>query len=189
MDRQPWVHHFALVISSPQQQVTSSISRWSLSIRRRITNLLNRKIMNSNQIIESINAGIYSKNVSYTAPFSKGAYLAFVAEWKEAYKKLSASIRAQRLLFRNAQRVAAGKESRFTPEQEKELIAASKFQMPSSIGFVQITPPRYGAVHFMLVLRKLMKIEADKSYQASKETSGQPEEKALSQSITKPNLR
>lgn len=143
--------------------------------------------MNPTQIIESINAGIYSKNISYSAPFSKGAYLAFVEEWKTAYKKLSASIRAQRLLFRNAQRITAGAPSRYTPEQEQELIVATKFQMPANLGFVQITPPHWDVVHFMLTIRKLMKIEADKSYQASKVTSGQPDENALSQSTTKPS--
>jgi len=112
--------------------------------------------MNSTQIIDSINAGIYSKNTSYATPFSKGAYLEFVTQWKQTYAKLSKARRAQKLLRKkkNAENEALKKEAVFV--------------LPSTLGFVQLTPFKWtDPVAFLLVLRKQMKLEVVKIRQQS----------------------
>lgn len=146
--------------------------------------------MNPTQIIDSINAGTYAKNSSYPMPFSKGAYLEFVSEWKKSYAALTAAIRARKALHRERQRSLAGK-SRLTTEQLAELEKQAKFELPKNLGFVTIVPTSWWKsdhlwtyVEFLLVLRKQMKIEANKSYHATHSTSGQPDENALSQSNT-----
>lgn len=146
--------------------------------------------MNPNQIIESINAGMFAKNTSYPTPFSKGAYLEFVSEWKKAYAALTQAVRARKALYREEQRAAVGK-SKLTAEQLAELKKASLFELPKTLGFVTIIPTSWwksnhlwAYVQFLLVLRKQMKIEADKSYHAVQTTSGQPDENAFNQSKT-----
>jgi hypothetical protein len=130
--------------------------------------------MNLNQINDKINSGTYAKNISYPTPFSKGAYLEFVSEWKKTYALLSIAIRANKQLEKEARRPVP----KLTDEQEKKLIEQAKFVLPASLGFVQIkdvsTPGWYPTswrlrqtAHMLLTLRKQMKIEADKSYKAA----------------------
>jgi hypothetical protein len=154
--------------------------------------------MNPNQINDIINSAMFSKNVSYTTPFSKGAYLAFVIQWKQEYALLSRAIRANKELEKEFKRdlVGAGK---LTLEQANMLNAQTTYVLQTQIAFVQIAsyPSAPGwmpmsqrlklVAHFLLAIRKKMKIEAAASYQASHATSGQPETKALSQSTTADN--
>jgi hypothetical protein len=148
--------------------------------------------MNPTQINESISAGIYAKNITFAKPFSKGAYLEFRAQWKETYARLSKAIRANKELVREWQRSLTSKP-KLTEEQETALKEQAKFELPSSLGFVSITPPYSPGwwpttwrlrsyAHFLLVLRKQMKVEAEAQYQASQVVSGQPDENAFRQS-------
>jgi len=111
--------------------------------------------MNSTQITDSINAGIYSKNTSYPTPFSKGAYLEFVSQWKEIYAKLSKARRAQKLLRK--------KKNLDNEALKKEAV----FVLPSALGFVTLNPFKWtDPVAFLLVLRKQMKLEVVKIRQS-----------------------
>ena len=154
--------------------------------------------MNLTQINDSISAGIYAKNFSYASPFSKGAYLEFRLQWKEVYVRISKAIRANKALEKEFQRSLVG-VSKLTAEQTASLKEQAKFELPKSIGFVQVTAPsspgwlptswRLKAIaHFLLVLNKQMKNEAEKQYQDSHAVSGQPDANALRQSSTGPNL-
>ncbi len=125
--------------------------------------------MNSTQIQDSINSGIYAKNISFPTPFSKGAYLAFVDQWKTTYARLSLAIRANKELERDFHRPI----SKLTAEREATLKQQAKFEFPTTIGFVQvkdIATPGWmlmslrlkATARLLLVLRKQMKIEAGK---------------------------
>ena len=114
--------------------------------------------MNSTQIIDSINAGIYAKNSSYVTPFSKGAYLEFVAQWKETYAKLSRYRRVKKLLRKKS----------LPDELRQKLEKEATFVLPSSLGFVKLEVKQWtDPVAFLLVLRKQMKQEVARCRQQS----------------------
>lgn len=108
----------------------------------------------------------------------KQDYLNFVAQWKTAYKDLSAQIRRLKTIHKDQQRKSAGKDYRLGEAYHTEMGKAIAFPFNVKIGNFQFDAPKYYSFQYGILsplmysqarARELIALRADAKIVAGKQ--------------------